>query len=227
MKILLTGSEGLLGKYLRRNICRPSDLITHSRNDFDLYNRDKLLNNYLHKQIDVILHCAAYTDVKQSDSEPRKVFVDNIVASNNLIDLAFQKSCRFVFISTDFVFDGTKGDYKTTDMINPQSLYAKSKASIELSLACLSKSLIIRTSFFGESFPFESGCIDRYTSKDYIDIIAPQIYEQAIGNRTGIVHIGTERKTFYDLGKRRKQISQNECLHGNLIGKDYSFNYED
>lgn len=226
-KILLTGSDGLLGGYIYKNIANKSEVIKHSRKHFDLCDKDKLYQEYNSVDIKTIIHCAAYTDVKNSNIEHRKVFLDNILASVNLIDFAYYKACRFVFISTDFVFDGSAGNYSALDKINPLSVYAKSKASIEFALSCHPDSLIIRTSFYGEYFPFDCGCTDRYTSKDYIDIIAPKIYEQAIGTRVGLMHIGTEKKSYYELGKRRKDVSPVQCLEKNLFNKDHSFNYED
>lgn len=226
MNILITGCEGLLGRYIYENYQYGNNIIRSNRKICDLYYKDRIYNTYSDQDIDTIIHCAAYTDVKKSNTDLKKVFKDNICSSVNLIDFAYSKNIRFVFISTDFVFDGTKGFYKTYDLINPQSVYAKSKASIELALSTYSNSLIIRTSFYGESFPFDIGYNNRFTSKDYIDIIAPKIYQESVGKRTGILHIGTERKTYYELGKRRKNIDEVSYQDNTSIGKDYSFDYE-
>lgn len=228
MDILLTGTNGTLGSFLYNDLTQKNiNVIANTRAICDLSDVNDIKKIYGHLAPDTIVHCAAYTDVKNSSREPDKVFYDNIVASINLIKFSIEKLNRFIFISTDFVFDGTKGLYKTGDPINPQTIYAKSKASIELALSCYSNSLIIRTSFFDKNFPFESACTDRYTSKDYIDIIGPMITSQILGEQRGIVHIGTERKSFYELASRRKYVHACLCMtDSDGIGKDYSFSYD-
>jgi len=78
------------------------------------------------------------------------------------------------------------------------------KAAAELSVRTYKNSLVIRTSFCEKQFPYEKAFVDQYTSRDYIDIICPLILEQAFSDKTGVVHVGTERKTVFDLAKKRK-----------------------
>ena len=65
-------------------------------------------------------------------------------------------------------------------------------------------SLIIRTSFFGETFPYEKAFVDQWTSKDYIDVMAPKIYKHATSSQLGIVHVYSKRTTLYNLALKRK-----------------------
>lgn len=229
MNILLTGTNGILGSFLYEDLIQKTDIniVCNTRSICDLSNYNNIKNTYNNVSPNIVVHCAAYTDVKNSEKEPNKVFNDNILASVNLIRFSMEKLSKFVFISTDFVFDGRKGFYKINDPINPQTIYAKSKAAIELSLSCYPNSLIIRTSFFGKSFPFESACTDRYTSKDYIDIIGPMITQKILSDQRGITHVGTDRKSFYELASRRKDTQACLCMSDNNdLGKDYSFCYD-
>jgi len=228
MNILLTGASGKLGSFICAYAQRPEfsniNIIPHTRSSCDL--TAKLVLDYLYREttIDTIIHAAAYTNVARSNIDHRKVFEDNLVASMNVMNLGFRKAARLVYISTDFVFDGETGGYKTTDKINPQTVYAKSKASVELALSTYSNSLIVRTSFFGYTFPFDYACSDRFTSKDYLDIIGPKIFHAAISEEIGIIHVGTERKSFYDLALRRNSdiIGKNCASLSSNIGKDHS-----
>lgn len=223
MQILITGCNGTLGKFLYNHIDSINNtIVPNTRDQCDLSVYDEIERIYGSTKFDVVVHCAAYTDVKRSDTEKQKVFNDNILASINLIRLSMKQNSRFIFISTDFVFDGTKGFYEIHDLINPQTTYAKSKAAIEFALSCYTNSLVIRTSFFDENFPFDKACLDRFTSKDYIDIIGSMIANEIIGTKTGIIHIGTERKSFYDLANRRKKVDPIYCLENSNIGKDHS-----
>ena len=109
-----------------------------------------------------------------------------------------------VFISTDYVFDGEKGNYSIHDSINPISKYAKTKASAELAVRTYDNSLVIRTSFYGHDFPYEKAFVDQWTSKDYIDIIAPKIKEVLHTDITGVIHIGSKKRSVYEIAKQRK-----------------------
>ncbi len=109
-----------------------------------------------------------------------------------------------IYLSTDYVFDGDNGPYKTSDAINPINTYAITKASGELLVKTYENSLIIRTSFCEKQFPYEKAFEDQYTSRDYVDIIAPKILNCSLSDKKGIVHIGTERKTVLDLARKRR-----------------------
>ena len=122
----------------------------------------------------------------------------------NLLQVCEQLNIKMVYISTDYVFSGDNGPYKTTDPINPINLYAITKACGELLVKTYKNSLIIRTSFCQKEFPYDKAFIDQYTSRDYVDIIAPKILKCSKSSVTGIVHVGTTRKTVYELAKTRK-----------------------
>lgn len=229
MNILITGAQGQLGRFLIGTLNSYEgqyNILTHTRKTCDLRNVNELFQIFEKDVINLIIHTAAYTNVSKSDSDHTKVFRDNILASVNVMSLGLSKRAKLAYISTDFVFDGTKGNYKTTDKINPQTVYAKTKASIELAMSTYVNSLIIRTSFFGYAFPFDQACRDRYTSKDYLDVIGPQVLSAALSDKTGIVHVGTKRKSFYELAKRRgPDIVGLDCMSNETpepLGQDYS-----
>ena len=64
-------------------------------------------------------------------------------------------------------------------------------------------SLVIRTSFFGRDFPYPAAFIDQWSSKDYVDIIAPKILEVVANNVFGVIHVGSERKSLYEIARQR------------------------
>ena len=66
-----------------------------------------------------------------------------------------------------------------------------------------SNSLIIRTEFCEETFPFETAYIDKFSSKEYIDVIAPRIAEKCLSDQIGVCHVGGPRRSFYEFGKLR------------------------
>ena len=112
---------------------------------------------------------------------------------------------RFVYISSSHVFDGVDGNYKTTDRVNPLTKYSKSKVAGEMTSLIYENSLVIRTEFCEENFPFDTAYIDKFSSKEYIDILAPKILDKCLSNEKGILHVGGPKRSFYEFGKIRNE----------------------
>jgi dTDP-4-dehydrorhamnose reductase len=141
--------------------------------------------------------------VKKSEIEVIKCMETNVVGTFNIIKSINENNIKLVHISTEHVFDGEKGDYTTNDLINPITKYAKSKAAAEIIATMYSNSLIIRTSFYSHTFPYEKAFTDQWTTKDYIDIIAPKILKLALSDKKGIHHCCSKKRTIYDIAKIR------------------------
>src|SRR5690606_31668018 len=78
-----------------------------------------------------IIHTAAITNVDYCELNPIECENVNILATKMLADLSVEHDIHFQFLSTDFVFDGEKGNYSEEDKVNPISIYGKSKADAE------------------------------------------------------------------------------------------------
>ena len=202
MSILLTGGSGLLGTQLTS---LDSSIISPERRELDIENRSDCRQwvETLSSQ-DILIHAAAFTSLPGSEEDPGAARNANIVGTVNLVNACQSSGVRLVYISTDYVFSGDKGFYKEEDPINPINLYAKTKAAGELAVRTYDNSLVIRTSFCENEFPHEKAFTDQFTSRDYVDVIAPMILAEAKSNRVGIAHVGTERKSVYELARQRK-----------------------
>jgi len=150
-------------------------------------------------------HAAAFTDVKGAESDPSDAWDINVLGTLNVLKACKLLEKKLIYISTDYVFDGEKGNYNADDPINPLSKYAKTKASGELLVRTYDNSLIIRTSFYGHNFPYDAAFTDQWTSKSYVDIIAPKVLDKIMENSFGIAHVGSDRKTVYDIACERKK----------------------
>ena len=76
--------------------------------------------------------------------------------------------------------------------------------------------------FFDKDFPFEYAYDDKWTSKDYIDILAPKIVEKCLSDETGVCHVGSKRRTFYEIAKGRNPNVKRGKRNKNDL-KDTSF----
>lgn len=205
MKILLTGGSGTLGSELNKLLQQTNhEIFVPSSKDMDIRNYSCVNNTFNTVQPELVVHCAAYTDVKQAEKNYIDCIDVNILGTLNILKSCNIYNTKLIFISTEHVFDGEKGNYNKSDYINPITKYAKSKASAELMCKMYDNCLIIRTSFYGHVFPYEHAFIDQWSTKDYVDIIAPKVLKFILSDKTGIVHCGSEKRTIFDLAKTRK-----------------------
>lgn len=145
MRILITGSNGLLGQKIVK-LCLKRGLNFIATSKGDNRNPDCPKDNYLSLDISNalevnqvfqfyypthIIHTAAITNVDYCEDHEEECQNVNVDATNLLLKASVQFKAHFQLLSTDFVFDGEKGSYKEEDKVNPLSVYAKSKVDGE------------------------------------------------------------------------------------------------
>lgn len=200
-KILFTGGSGTLGKEI--SALNP-DLLYPSSKELDITNTEAVRAYFESNDLSLVVHAAAFTNVPLAETEALTAIEVNVVGTYNLLSECMKRKIKFVFISTDYVFDGEKGDYTVGDPINPLTNYAMSKASAELMVRMYDNSLIIRTSFFPRMFPYDKATIDQWTTKDYVDLIAPKILSLCLSDKLGVAHCGHDKRTIFHIAKVRK-----------------------
>lgn len=163
-RLLITGVTGLLGSNLVRQAADSYEAIGWSRSCtamptgcavdcVDLANVDITTRRLHERRPDVIVHCAAMTDVDRCQREPDVARVMNVEATRTLVRWCAQHEARFVFISTDSVFDGSCGHYSEEDRPAPVNEYARTKLAAEAVVTgYLPDALILRTNFYGRNF---------------------------------------------------------------------------
>lgn len=100
---------------------------------------------------DVIVHCGALTHVDKCETEQDESYEKTVQSTINLVKVAKACNAKFVYISTDYVFDGTDGPYQETDKVNPLSIYGKHKLEAEnIATNELDETLVLRvTNIYG------------------------------------------------------------------------------
>ena len=135
MKFFITGGSGLLGERLA-TVANPDDelILSHNSNKTpdtvkcDITNHDETYETIMKYDPDVIIHAAAMTNVDLCEDEVDQAYKINADATGNLAKIADENNIKIIYVSTDFVFDGKKGNYKEDDATNPLGIYAKSKS---------------------------------------------------------------------------------------------------
>ncbi len=156
MKWLITGAGGMLGTDLQDELAaRDETVVALTRSDLDVTDQRLISAAVRDHAPDVIVNCAAYTKVDLAESEEAAANAINGSAVELLAAAANEAGARLVQVSTDFVFDGTKGEpYEVNDPTNPLSAYGRSKLLGEIAAAHAEKHCIVRTSWlFGVHGP--------------------------------------------------------------------------
>ncbi|MBV6478135.1 MAG: dTDP-4-dehydrorhamnose reductase [Ignavibacteria bacterium] len=195
MKILITGSNGLLGQAITSIFSRETDydIVQTSfekDNFFDLgydYNQlDITLKEDVKKLVDycspnIIINCAAFTDVDKCETERELSWKINVDGVKNLIIAARRTKSRIIHFSTDYIFDGRNGPYTETDIPNPVCFYGRGKLASENALIASDMDFaIIRTLVLygiGNKVKknFALWAIDKLKNNEPISIVTDQV----------------------------------------------------
>ena len=235
MKILITGSNGLLGQKIVRQLKKNNKFflatsLGENRNpdcpnsfyrSLDISNQDQVNKVIMDYHPDAVIHTAAITNVDYCETNPHLCHEVNVTATAYLFEAAQQVGAHFSALSTDFVFDGKKGNYKESDQPNPLSVYANSKVDAErilINSAYKNWSIIRTIIVFGEGNNLSRSNIvlwakealssgkelniidDQFRAPTWADDLAWACIKIAELHKTGVYHIsGPETFSIYEL----------------------------
>ncbi len=211
MKLLVTGANGQVGTALCARIERDGqhELVATDVDTMNLGSRDSVLGVICASQPDVVLHIGAMTAVDRCEQESDLAYRINSLGTRHVVDAASRVGARVLYVSTDYVFDGTlTRAYHEWDTPNPQSVYGRSKLGGERELREIDT--IVRTSWvFGrhghnivrtilklmtehETLSFVN---DQRGKPTYAEDLVDVIYELAVGYRPGLFHVTNDSAT--------------------------------
>lgn len=159
MKVLITGSNGMLGHDLIDVLDGKHELIKTTSKSLDITDKDKVKDYIVNENPDIVINSAAYTDVDGCETNEEIAYKVNCEGVKNLALACKVVDCPLVHISTDYVFNGENTKpWMEDDEVGPISIYGKSKLQGEEAIeSILDKFFIIRTSWLyginGGNFP--------------------------------------------------------------------------
>ncbi|MHA1143824.1 MAG: dTDP-4-dehydrorhamnose reductase [Candidatus Helarchaeota archaeon] len=154
-RILIIGANGLLGYNLYQKLKDKFEIYTCSRTKrvemenfflLDIIDSENVRKKVIEIDPDVIVLTAAMTRVDLCEKEKSKAWDVNVVGTQNVAEACRSINSKLIYISTDYVFDGTKGKYVENDTTNPISHYGLTKLEGEKRVGDLSINCIVRTS---------------------------------------------------------------------------------
>ena len=176
MRIVILGAAGRLGAALARAYREKFDVVDFNHAQLDLANRDQIKTKLSPLGFDLLLNCAAFTNVDLCESKREEAFAINAEAPKLLSEICRNKKAKLIHFSTDYVFDGEKREpYIEEDPPKPISAYGESKrAGEENVLAVDDHHLVVRVSWvFGPHRPsFIDAMIKRAGEEEQVDAVA-------------------------------------------------------
>lgn len=220
MRVFIAGASGLIGSNCLKHFTEQGWDATGSYFSYEVpgtvyYNtlHPEDVNNFdiLSFKPDVIVHCGALTHVDHCEAHEEESYLKTVLSTKNLIAIARECNAKFVYISTDYVFDGKKGPYREDAPVNPLSVYARHKLEAEqTALNELSDTLVLRvTNVYGNEERgknFVARIIDQCIKKQKLTLklpydqyaspanawdIARAMFVLLRDNKNGIYHIGS------------------------------------
>tara|TARA_Y100000588_G_C14276108_1_gene934404 strand:- start:2941 stop:3825 length:885 start_codon:yes stop_codon:yes gene_type:complete len=179
MKIIILGSNGQLGKIISNLLLKKKKykIINISRKSFDLIDNCKIETHISKLNSNIIINCAAFTDVDKAENEKEKCINTNTYLLEYLSNICNKNNSILFHFSTDYVFDGKKGNYKETDKTLPINYYGYTKKLGEnIIKKKLKKFIIIRTSWLYSNSKnnFFSKIINKIINKEKIQVVDDQ-----------------------------------------------------
>ena len=211
VKVLITGATGQLGTDLVLSAQKSGhEVFATSHADLDITNKTQVAEMIRAAEPVAIIHAAAWTAVDACESDPQKAMAVNRDGTANIVSAARQVGARVIYISTDYIFDGTKPTpYVESDSPNPQSVYGASKLAgeqqldlttdqiVRISWACGEHGAnmvktILRLAATSQTLTFVD---DQIGSPTFASDAAPAIVDLAVSSRAGIWHVTNQGST--------------------------------
>lgn len=179
-KVLITGANGQLGSDLNHVLSRSGyEVVGMGKTELDITNQDVIKSAVFSIKPDIIIHSAAYTKVDQAELEPDFAYLINAVGTRNTAIAAEKIGAKFIYISTDYVFDGkAQTPYHEYSPVSPINVYGSSKLAGEMMVRDFhSKFFIVRTSWlFGKyGHNFVKTMLKLSKEKEHIAVVNDQI----------------------------------------------------
>ncbi len=211
-KIFITGGSGRLGSslipLLKATAWTVEAPSSSSVNILELSTLPQFLEAF---KPNVVLHLAAYTDVAKAEQQKDLCWKINVEGTRNVARAVDQIGARMVHISSDYVFDGERGNYLESDTPNPSNYYSLTKVVAEEAARVAKDVLIVRTSFKESVWRYPMAFVDQFTSADFVDVIAEELcllLEHLELVQTQVLNLVTERKSVFELASRRNPTLQ-------------------
>ena len=212
-KIVITGGSGRFGSILQKKY-KSNKLYYPNKSELNILSI-KSIEKYLKKnKPKILVHLAALSrPMNIHDNNISKSIDLNVIGTANIVKVCSKLKIKLVYFSTNYVYQGTKGNYKETDPVLPFNNYAWSKLGGESSVQMYKNSLILRVCMTEEPFIHKTAFSDIKTNFIFHKDVANILFK--ILNYKGVINIGGKIQSPYSFGKKynknlKKTLAKNK-----------------
>ena len=199
-RILITGKNSRFCKFLKNDLKRFNTIFT-SKENFDVLNYTKMKNFIKNKKVEYLIHIAGLSRPMSIHDEKINLSIDlNIIGTANIVKLCNEFKIKLIYFSTNYVYPGTKGNYKETDPLLPINNYAWSKLGGEASVQLYKNSLILRLCMTDYPFVHKKaikGATTSFIFNKYVSKIVPHLLD-----KKGIINVGGKKRDILDFANK-------------------------
>ena len=199
-KILITGSDGRFGKVLKK-IKSKKKLVFTNKKKLNILSRTSIVKNLVKYKPKYILHLAGLSrPMNIHDKNISKSIDLNIIGTCNLVKEAEKKKIKLIYLSTNYVYPGLKGNYRENDALKPWNNYSWSKLGGECAVQMYRNSLIIRLCMTEKPFLHKKAYVNVKSNFIFQEDAAQLILK--IIKQKGIINLGGPSQTVYNFAKK-------------------------
>ena len=200
MKIVVTGGSGRFGQVLQ-NFKTKHRILFPSKKKLNILNYKKI-STYLKKEKpDILIHLAGLSRPMEIHDKKISKSIDlNIIGTANITKVCAEYNVKLIYFSTNYVYQGTKGNYLETDPVLPVNNYAWSKLGGEASVQLYKNSLILRLSMTERPFVHKKAFANVKNNFLYHDEVVKILFK--LIKSKGIINVGGNVKNIYDFAKK-------------------------
>ena len=200
MNIVFTGGNGRFGKIFQEKT-KLKKIFFPSKKELNILNLKSIRKYLIKKKIKIVIHAAALSRPMDIHDKKISLSIDkNIIGTCNLVKVCETLNLKIIYLSTNYVYPGKKGDYKETDPLLPYNNYAWSKLGGECAVQMYKNSLILRICMTEKPFIHNFAFKDLITNFIFHEDVV-KMFPKLIKHK-GIINIGGKKSSVYKFAKK-------------------------
>ena len=225
MKIIFTGGTGRFGSIFKDQT-KIKNILYPTRKELNILNLKSINKYFSKKKPKIVIHCAGLSRPMSLHEKNINLSIDkNIIGTCNIVKACKKQKTKLIYLSTNYVYPGTLGNYKETDPLLPYNNYAWSKLGGECAVQMYKNSLILRICMTEKPFIHKYAFKDLITNFIFHDEVV-KIFPKLLKEK-GIINLGGKTASVYSFAKKNnakvKSIKAKKFL-GNTIPLKHSMN---
>jgi len=217
-KIVFTGGTGRFARVFK-SIKHRFKISYPTRYELNIENFNSILRYLSKSRPHYLIHCAGLSrPMEIHEKNISKSIITNIIGTSNIVRACYQKNVKLIYFSTNYVYQGKKGNYSENDPVLPINNYAISKLGGECAVQLYKNSIILRICMTEKPFIHKKAFNDFEMNFMYHEELAENLLK--LINHKGIINVGGSKKIVYEFAKKtnKKVISMSAKK---ILGKNF------